>query len=395
MIDYGALAKRLSCNGMDEKIALYCSGELKVDEAAYQTPADDARWSLEKGFYPSRKELLELDEENWRDYLSDYGYYMLHPLNNHFRIWVNDKLTLKYMLNCARFSELIPQYYLYIENDGRFTYLMDAPKEIEGERFLPRLLRRTGRLALKPNNGAGGKGFIKLEMLDEHEAMVNNEPVGIESLDDLLSNLRNYTITEYVEQHASLDRFWSKSECTLRVIMIKSPKKSPFAPDGWKCIVSYARFGSRSSGGASNLSSGGIGVGFDYDSGVLNPVGYRYKQFSLDEGCACSKHPDSGVEWAGFSLPHWSEAREKIEGVCRYLGSLDFLGFDVILGKDGAKICEINTLPSLNYEQVICGPVLADPDARAFFEAKGLGEVLPSDFLRCYESSEIQCREFD
>ena len=37
---------------------------------------------------------------------------------------------------------------------------------------------------------------------------------------------------------------------------------------------------------------------------------------------------------------------------------------------DGIKMCEINTLPSLDYEQSMCGPVLKNSAARFFFEKK-------------------------
>lgn len=64
--------------------------------------------------------------------------------------------------------------------------------------------------------------------------------------------------------------------------------------------------------------------------------------------------------------------------VCARFDSLDYLGFDAILTEDGVQFCEINTMPSMNYEQVICGPVLADPLSRAFFESKGLAGSLES-----------------
>lgn len=108
--------------------------------------------------FPGRIPLYGLNEPNWRDFISNYAYYMLHPLNDWQRIWVNDKLTLRYALDSEGFSNLIPRYFLYVQPDGRFTYLMDAPHDIpRDERFLQCLLEREGILAMKPNNGAGGR----------------------------------------------------------------------------------------------------------------------------------------------------------------------------------------------------------------------------------------------
>lgn len=154
--------------------------------------------------------------------------------------------------------------------------------------------------------------------------------------------------------------------------MGRLPKEDPYAADSWHCLTSYARFGSHASGGASNLSSGGIGVGFDYMSGAFHSVGYRYMKFCPEGDYSCDRHLDTGVPWAGFSLPNWSLARDAIERVCVRFDSLDYLGFDAILTEGGVQFCEINTMPSMNYEQVICGPVLADPLSRVFYEGKGL-----------------------
>ena len=64
--------------------------------------------------------------------------------------------------------------------------------------------------------------------------------------------------------------------------MVKTPKDEPYSFSEWSCIVSYARFGTSVSGGTSNLSSGGIGVGFDFDTGMYNEFGIRYKKFCED-----------------------------------------------------------------------------------------------------------------
>ena len=67
-----------------------------------------------------------------------------------------------------------------------------------------------------------------------------------------------------MEKHHELEKIWPMSECTLRVIMVKMPQESPYDKAKWHNIIAYARFGSSVSGGASNLSSGGIGIGFDF-----------------------------------------------------------------------------------------------------------------------------------
>ena len=132
MTDYNLLLEKIRDLGMNHKWAATFVARLKEDEEEFHVSPDKVKWALEKGFYPGRIELLGLTEVNWQDYLPDFQYSMMHPLNNHFLKWL-DKLTLKYVLNSCGCEELMPDYYVYVENDlcgGRWTYLMDCPTDI-------------------------------------------------------------------------------------------------------------------------------------------------------------------------------------------------------------------------------------------------------------------------
>lgn len=67
-----------------------------------------------------------LTEENFTEYLSDYDYYRIWPLNSWTRIWVNDKMTLKYMLANTDLGDVMPKYYYYMSQDG-LRALVDNP----------------------------------------------------------------------------------------------------------------------------------------------------------------------------------------------------------------------------------------------------------------------------
>jgi len=385
MTNYDVLLEEVRKLGMDYKWSRMFVKKLADDERAFSLTKEEKKWALERGFYPGRIKLYGLNENNYKDYLPDWNYFMLHPLNHHFKLWVNDKLTLKYVLNSNNCQDTMPQYYLYIENDKQYTYLMDAPACIKKDKdFIFNLLKYKGCLAMKPNSGtSGGLGFIKLELIDD-AIYENNKPIGIERYNEIIDNMPNYIVTEYVHQHDELARIWKDSECTLRVIMVKEPKENVYDSSKWSCIVSYARFGSSISGGASNLSSGGIGVGFDFETGEFNDFSIRYKKFCADGNTMLYEHPDTKVRWQGTKLPNWTYVKEKLENICSHISSLSYLGFDVIITNDGMKLCEINTHPACDYEQVMCGPVLAKDNAKKFFVSKGLEEINKNDFYEAY-----------
>lgn len=61
--------------------------------------------------------LYDINDINYMNFLSEYDYY---------RIWINDKLTLKYMLDGTEYSGIMPKYYYYTSMDGLRT-LVDNP----------------------------------------------------------------------------------------------------------------------------------------------------------------------------------------------------------------------------------------------------------------------------
>ena len=171
MTNYDMLLEKVRNMGMDYRWAGMFVKKLRDDEQAF--PADDEtkKWAIARGFYPGRVELYGLTEENYKDYVPDFNYFMLHPMNNHFLKWL-DKTTLKYVLNSNGCEDVMPKYYAYVENElcgGRYTYLMDCPTDVPKDKnFLWNLLQKEKILMMKPNSGSsGGMGVIKLELRGE------------------------------------------------------------------------------------------------------------------------------------------------------------------------------------------------------------------------------------
>ena len=75
-----------------------------------------------------------------------------------------------------------------------------------------------------------------------------------------------------------------------------------------------------------------------------------------------------------------------IDGLCQHISSLDYLGLDIIITEDGMKLCEINSHPAMDYEQIMCGPTLAKEKILKFFETKGLYNFDAKEFYKAYEA---------
>ena len=125
MTNYEKMYEQLVEKGMQKKIAKLFIKKYRIEEESFTCDETTKEWTLSRGFFPSRKDMFGLNEGNYRNYLSDYADFRMHPYNNHFVIWINDKLSLKYTLG-KDFSEIMPEYYLYVENDDNYTYLQDT-----------------------------------------------------------------------------------------------------------------------------------------------------------------------------------------------------------------------------------------------------------------------------
>lgn len=389
MINYDKMYEQLVEKGMQKNIAKLFIKKCKIEEDIYKGDETTREWAMTKGFFPSRVDLYGLNDENYKNYMPDYVDFRLHPYNNHFVIWINDKLSLKYTLG-RDFADIMPEYYLYIENNGDYTYLQDTPALIaKNENFILNLLKEKRVLIIKPNSSkSGGEGVMKVEWADNNICINNKEEITIEAFQERIKNLGNNIVTEYVHQHSDLRRIWPDSECTLRIIMIRLPKENRYEKAKWKCIVSYARFGTSLSGGASNVSSGGIGIGFDFKTGQYNPFAVRYRQFCPDGIWKLYEHPDTHVVWRNEKLPNWDYVRDTLYKVCDHYSSLSHLGFDVIITEKGFVFCEINSKPALNYEQVICGPILTSEENIAYFKSKGMDNVDCSELYTIFKNSQ-------
>ena len=368
-LDRNALRHSFEAAGMDEKRASYFADGVVESFVGVDRIDERVEWGLRRGFLPEEVHCYGLNELNWRQYLSDFDYFCMHPLNNHFAFWINDKLTLKYILSGMPEGGYLPNYYIYIENDGRFTYLMDMPEDIARDTFcIDRLLRSKGDLALKPNRGSGGEGFIHLRITEDGDVFANGRRA--DPADPrFLSGLKGFLVTDYVHQHISLAEIWSDSVCTLRVVMAKRRGINSFENGGYLNIVSYARFGASGTGSVSNVGTGGVAVPFDFETGEFADHGWR-EVTGHGEDWFVDRHPDTGIAFAGRSVPFIKEIRRLIFDVCSYISTLDYFGFDIMIDNAGPVLCEINSLPGLKYDQVNYGPILARPEVDEFYSEK-------------------------
>ncbi len=309
---------------------------LKDDRKHSHTNRREKRWAHRRGFYSYRIKQYHLNEENYRDILSDYDYKKLRPLNCRYHKWLWNKLMVNFVL--WPFCKYMPiYYYRLIPENGKISIIpYDPTCENCSFHDIIELLKCKGKLALKPAVGSHGEGFYQLAF-SEGRFFVNGKERSVEEIKNLIIDLKAACIvSEYIEMHHDLKRIYDRVACTIRVMTIQNSASSPIKN-------AYLRIGTSFTGNTDNLGSGGIAVPIDLETGHFE----KAELLKGHEFVPCALHPDTNAPIQGY-IPYWNDIKEKIREICSYLSPLEYLGFDVVVTEDNFKILEINTHQDLH-----------------------------------------------
>lgn len=310
-------------------------------------------WAYRRGFLAYRITMYGLNEQNYHLYLPDFAYYRLHLINGRFHFWIDDKLTMKYVLH--PFDNYLPRYYYHLGNGDQVTKLMDCPTDY-GENLdaVLALLRQKGRLAAKLISGSRGQGFFKLTY-HEGQYLLNDELLTLTELKAFLNRKESYLLTEWLSSNHELSRIWSGAASSVRIVVYRNKA------DQVRIAGAYVKFGTSVTGPVDNIAAGGISASVDIDSGSFADA----RIFRNNAMIPVKAHPDSGAVIAG-TLPFWAEIRTILNAIGNYLPHFKYMGYDIVIGEDGFFIVEINSLPAIDILNCY-SPLLADPEVAEFF----------------------------
>lgn len=295
-----------------------------------------------RGWSYSDWNVMGLTQHNYQQYLSTRDYCSLHPLNGSYSSWIDDKLTLKYILHGTAASQYMPDYYYELMSDGRIVGLMDLPTSytlsVEG---IASLLRDKHLLAFKLIKASLGVGFYRVEYKDG-DYWMNDERMDLEAFKEKLTSLRGYLITEFLLPHPEIAQLCSRSTGCLRYIVGR--KLNGDLID----IYSFMRFGTARSNFVENYNSGGVLAilrdGHYTEGNVLDPQTHQNKRIT--------RHPDNGIALNG-TIPHWDEIKQAAHTIANVLPQMSYMGIDFCVTRDDkVKIIEINSLSSLDAFQL-------------------------------------------
>lgn len=304
-----------------------------------------------KGWSYSDWCIMGLTDEKRNDYLSTRDYCSLHPLNGSYSTWIDDKLTLKYILSGTEAGKYMPDYYYELMEDGRIVGLMNLDNQYEwSTEGIVQLLRDKRLLAFKLVKASLGVGFYRVEYCSG-QYYLNDEKMSLNDFLKRLKTLKGYLITEYLLPHSEISKLCSQSVGCLRYIIGR--KFNGELID----IYSFMRFGTKQSKFVENYNSGGVLTiihdGKFTDGNILDK--------DTMKNIIITKHPDTGLPLRG-EIPHWNEIKKAAHIVANVMPEMDYMGIDFcVTNNDKIKIIEINSLSSLDSIQT----------DKSIFETKG------------------------
>ena len=313
-----------------------------------------------KGFTAADWCYLGLNKENYRNYLSDADYMMMHPLNGRFSAWIDDKLTLKYLFAGTELDCYMPKYYYQIDSLGRVLRLIDSEEKSGGVFYesIAELLEKKKELAIKRIAGELGEGFYKAEFQNNVYYM-NGRQMSKDEFCKKLAVLKDYLITEYLHPHRELAQYCPDTVNSIRYLLGKMDEKLVM-------LKGFIRFGTKQSGFVENYNAGGVLCYLD-QYGRFTEGNIIDKNFHKNQ--VISTHPDNGQELKGI-IPKWDEITKVGRLLETHFPQLTYLGIDIVVtDSEEVKILEINSLTSLDTLQMD-GSILEKSSAGEYFKER-------------------------
>ena len=207
------------------------------------------------------------------------------------------------------FKKWIPRKWLLI-NDGT------TAEQVADMMTLPNLIG-------KPLEGSSGVGIYKYtpeDWADGPEAFLARlkaDGIGI--------------LEEIVVQHPEMARLCPTSVNTCRIATLLGDKAEGI-------VYGFVRIGNGKV--MDNVDCGGMAARIDLESGKLLTVG------ADKAGNTFEKHPMTGTDIIGFTIPYWEEAKAMCMAAARKVPEMRFIAWDVAITENGPTFIEGNSFPS-------------------------------------------------
>lgn len=304
------------------------------------------------GFLAEKYVLYDLENNSYRNYLSDIHASMAR--------WINDPYTAvlsnKFLFEAVVGSSLrVPKTIGLILNGKISCWSEDAGKHDWGEVMD---LCQSDPIILKPVVGGGGRGIMLVTAAGD-EISVNGESMSIAAAIAQFEKLNDYLVMEYAAQGDFPQSLNPTTTNTMRVVTLFDDDIGiPFMASA------VQRIGNKKSAPYDNFTKGGLSALIDLQTGRLGQAASHPDSMTLHWH---KTHPDTGKQIEGRVVPRWEDIKDQVLDAASHISYLKCIGWDLMLTDDGVCAIEGNHHPDPDVLQCH-GGLLHDARVRRFYE---------------------------
>lgn len=201
----------------------------------------------------------------------------------------------------------------YVKRDWLYT-------EDSTENDIVEFIQKHGEVVVKPINSTWGMGVKVIQA---------------SAVETLLKDVRSgnaFMIEEKLVNHPDIAKLNPYSLQTLRVETCLDNRGefhllNVLLMIGTKKII------------VSNCHSGGVMCHVNMKTGIVDANGFNPQGWWID------KHPESGIKFIGFKIPHIEKLETYIRAVCKVMPNARYVGWDVAVTPSGFELIEGNFCP--------------------------------------------------
>jgi hypothetical protein len=215
------------------------------------------------------------------------------------------------------------------------------------------ILNNPEKLFVKPAGGYGGKGIHIFHKKCPGDYVTENNVSFDQNFLDTIGKDQDYIVQYGIMQYQEISEIYPESVNTFRII---TENKNGAA----RVVCAMLRIG-RGHKEVDNVSSGGICVNIDINTGKLGDYAMSYDEEKIDQ------HPDTHVAFRNVTISKWDEILKFAKVSASKMPFLTYLGWDIALTPDGPVAIEINRTPAVNIMETLSGGLreafgIDDPD---------------------------------
>lgn len=291
-----------------------------------------------KGFSVNEYYWYNLAQNDYKSYISEYERLKSRNINGNYKTILDDKIIFEEVV--GQYAR-VPKNYALV-NNGIVSGLHG--NGLNNDNYIE-FLFEAKRTVLKWLDRGGGEGTYVI-FCEDGKINVNNTIRDEEYIKSLFSRDGKALLCEYITQSGFPASLYPYTTNTLRIVCAKKRGEATA-----KFITAVQRVGCEDSIPVDNLSSGGLVVSVDYETGELG-TGYATHGRPDRIMVPFKEHPDTGEPFVGKKIPEWESLISQVVALTNKLPYLNFVAWDILLTDDGFTIIEGNASSGCGLFQV-------------------------------------------